>query len=696
MPTSLVTGGAGFLGSHLCEYLLEQGHRVICVDNLIVSTLENIEHLRDDGFAFRNHDMIDPLFVDEEIDYLFHLAALASPIDYLRMPLHSLKTGSYGTHHALGLAKFKRSRFLLASTSEVYGDPEVHPQPESYWGNVNPIGPRGVYDEAKRYAEAMTMAYHGQQGVDTSIARIFNTYGPRMRPYDGRAIHVHPPVAGQQTADGVRRRVADEELLLRRRPDPRSVHARRERRAPATDLGNPGEFTILELAEAVIRVSGSESKIVYEALPIDDPQVRQPDITRAREVLGWEPEIDLEGVYEECWCHSVVSRRLFKVVALVIGLLFVAVGVGAATSPLGPTAPTSRALQLGVYDDSEVFGHPSRAFPALKALHAQVLRANLRWGGAPLSVATKRPENGTDPDDPAYNWGPFDEMVKRAADADVKVLATIVGTPGWANGGKPRYIPPKNANDLRAFATAAAKRYSGDFTPAGREDPLPAIRLWLAWNEPNNPVFIRPQWKRQGKRYVVASAAIYAKLCNAVWAGIHSTRISGEKVACGATAPRGNNQARNPPVGDARRLPERAQEGRRALRRLRAPPVLQRPERDARDPPKPRGSGAVTMGNIGDLLAQLKHLYGGKHIWSPSTATRRSRPTASTASRTRSRRSTWRRPSMVRKNPRIDMLIWFLLRDDRRVAQGWQSGLITSGGKRKPAFATFRRLARHH
>ena len=296
MPTSLVTGGAGFLGSHLCEYLLEQGHRVICVDNLIVSTLENIEHLRDDGFVFRNHDMIDPLFVDEEVDYLFHLAALASPIDYLRMPLHSLKTGSYGTHHALGLAKFKRSRFLLASTSEVYGDPEVHPQPESYWGNVNPIGPRGVYDEAKRYAEAMTMAYHGQQGVDTSIARIFNTYGPRMRPYDGRAI----PTFIRQALDNKPLTVFGEgsqtrsfcyvDDLIRGL----FLLAESGEHLP-TNLGNPGEFTILELAETVIRVSGSESKIVYEALPVDDPQVRQPDIARAREVLGWEPEINLEG-----------------------------------------------------------------------------------------------------------------------------------------------------------------------------------------------------------------------------------------------------------------------------------------------------------------------------------------------------------------------------------------------------------------
>jgi dTDP-glucose 4,6-dehydratase len=188
MPTAVVTGGAGFLGSHLCEYLLSKGFRVICVDNLETSSLENLEHLRDDAFLFYNHDVVEHLEVEEPVDVVYHLAALASPIDYLRQPLHSLKVGSYGTHNALGLAKWKRARFLLFSTSEVYGDPQVHPQPESYWGNVNPIGPRGVYDEAKRYAEALTMAYHTQQGVDTSIVRIFNTYGPRMRSHDGRAI----------------------------------------------------------------------------------------------------------------------------------------------------------------------------------------------------------------------------------------------------------------------------------------------------------------------------------------------------------------------------------------------------------------------------------------------------------------------------------------------------------------------------
>ena len=233
MPTAVVTGGAGFLGSHLCEYLLGKGYRVICVDNLESSSLENLEHLRDDAFVFLNHDMVEHLEVDEPVDVVYHLAALASPIDYLRQPLHSLKVGSYGTHHALGLSKWKRARFLLFSTSEVYGDPLVHPQPESYWGNVNPIGPRGVYDEAKRYAEALTMAYHTQQGVDTAIVRIFNTYGPRMRSHDGRAIPTFMRQALENAPiTGLWAGRADAELLLRRRPDPRPAPAGRERRAP--------------------------------------------------------------------------------------------------------------------------------------------------------------------------------------------------------------------------------------------------------------------------------------------------------------------------------------------------------------------------------------------------------------------------------------------------------------------------------
>ena len=295
MPTAVVTGGAGFLGSHLCDHLVAKGYRVICVDNLDTGSLQNVEHLRGDEFLFINQDVTLHLELDEPVDVVFHLAALASPIDYLRMPLHSLKVGSYGTHNALGLAKFKRARFLLASTSEVYGDPQVHPQPETYWGNVNPIGPRGVYDEAKRYAEAMAMAYHGQQGVDTSIARIFNTYGPRMRPSDGRAVptFVRQALEGKPLTvfgDGRQTRsfcYVDD--LIRGLV----LLAESGEHLPV-NLGNPAEFTLNELAETVIRVTGSKSEIVYEALPVDDPQVRQPDITRARQLLNWEPEIQLE------------------------------------------------------------------------------------------------------------------------------------------------------------------------------------------------------------------------------------------------------------------------------------------------------------------------------------------------------------------------------------------------------------------
>jgi dTDP-glucose 4,6-dehydratase len=294
--TAVVSGGAGFLGSHLCDYLLAKGHRVICVDNLDTGSLQNIEHLSNgEDFLFVNHDVTEPFFVEERVDYVFHLASPASPIDYLRLPLHTLKVGSYGTHNMLGLAKFKRSRFLIASTSEVYGDPQVHPQPETYWGHVNPIGPRGVYDEAKRYAEALTMAYHRQQGVDTCIARIFNTYGPRMRPHDGRAIPTFIRQALENKpltvfGDGSQTRsfcYVDDQI--------RGLYAlATSGEHLPVNIGNPHEMTLLELAEAVVRVTGSKSEIVFEALPVDDPQVRQPDITRAQQVLGWEAEVELD------------------------------------------------------------------------------------------------------------------------------------------------------------------------------------------------------------------------------------------------------------------------------------------------------------------------------------------------------------------------------------------------------------------
>jgi dTDP-glucose 4,6-dehydratase len=295
MPTAVVTGGAGFLGSHLCDSLARDGYRVICVDNLETGSLQNVEQLRGDDLVFLNHDITRHLEIAEPVDFVYHLASPASPIDYLRLPLATLKVGSYGTHNALGLAKWKRARFLISSTSEVYGDPLIHPQPETYWGNVNPIGPRGVYDEAKRYAEALTMAYHRQQGVDTCIVRIFNTYGPRMRPHDGRAIPTF-----------VRQALANEPLtVFGDGSQTRSfcyvddlIHglkalAQSGEHLPV-NIGNPTEHTLLDLAQKIVEVTGATSEIVFEALPVDDPKVRQPDITRARQLLGWEPQVSLE------------------------------------------------------------------------------------------------------------------------------------------------------------------------------------------------------------------------------------------------------------------------------------------------------------------------------------------------------------------------------------------------------------------
>ena len=291
---SLITGGAGFLGSHLCERLLGEGHRVICMDNLITGDTANIAHLiGEPRFQFINHDVTNYIFLEGEVHNVLHFASPASPIDYLKVPIQTLKVGSLGTHKALGLAKAKRARFLLASTSEVYGDPLVHPQPESYWGNVNPIGSRGVYDEAKRFAEAMTMAYHRYHGVETRIVRIFNTYGPRMRVNDGRAIPAFMSQAlrgedltvfgdGSQTRsvcyvddliEGIYR------LLNSNITDP-------------VNIGNPDEIPILQLAKEILTATKSKSKIVFRDLPEDDPKIRQPDISRARALLGWEAKVD--------------------------------------------------------------------------------------------------------------------------------------------------------------------------------------------------------------------------------------------------------------------------------------------------------------------------------------------------------------------------------------------------------------------
>ena len=295
----VITGAAGFLGSHLTDRFLADGHDVVGVDNFITGRPENLAHLMgNERFRFIRHDVSQYIFVEGQVDGVLHFASPASPIDYLLMPIQTLKVGSLGTHNALGLAKAKQARFFLASTSEVYGDPLVHPQPESYWGNVNPVGPRGVYDEAKRFAEAITMAYHSFHGLDTRIVRIFNTYGPRMRPQDGRVVSnfIVQALRGEPLTvygDGLQSRsfcyysdLIDGIYRL--------YHSDR---VDPTNIGNPGEFTMLELAEQVLALTGSTSPLVHQELPVDDPKVRKPDLTIARAVLGWEPKVPLrEGL----------------------------------------------------------------------------------------------------------------------------------------------------------------------------------------------------------------------------------------------------------------------------------------------------------------------------------------------------------------------------------------------------------------
>lgn len=295
-PTSVVTGGAGFLGSHLTDRLLAEGHRVLGIDNFITGSTVNIEHLAgNENYKFIRHDVSDYIFLPGDVDYVFHFASPASPIDYLEHPIPTLKVGSLGTHNALGLAKAKNATFLLASTSECYGDPLVHPQQEDYWGNVNPIGPRGVYDEAKRFAEAITMAYHRYHNVDTKIVRIFNTYGPRMRLRDGRVV---PAFIGQALTgepltifgDGSQTRsfcYCSDLIDGIHRLSQSDFHE-------PVNIGNPREMTIKQFAGEIIRIIGASSRIEYKPLPEDDPKVRQPDITRAKSVLGWEPKVDFE------------------------------------------------------------------------------------------------------------------------------------------------------------------------------------------------------------------------------------------------------------------------------------------------------------------------------------------------------------------------------------------------------------------
>jgi dTDP-glucose 4,6-dehydratase len=291
----LVTGAAGFIGSHLCDYLVSRGHDVIGMDNFITGDIANIQHLAGTSFRFIRHDVTNYIYIDGPIDRIYHFASPASPIDYLRVPIQTLKVGSLGTHNTLGLAKAKKARVLLASTSEVYGDPLVHPQKEDYWGNVNPVGPRGVYDEAKRFAEAMTMAYHRVHGIETRIVRIFNTYGPRMRLQDGRAVPAFFTQALRGEAVTVFGDGSQTRSLCFVSDLVEGITRLMESAADGpVNIGNPEEITIKQLAERVIALTGSQSPIEYRPLPVDDPRIRQPEITRARTLLGWEPTVPLD------------------------------------------------------------------------------------------------------------------------------------------------------------------------------------------------------------------------------------------------------------------------------------------------------------------------------------------------------------------------------------------------------------------
>ena len=492
MTTSVVTGGAGFLGSHLCDYLLEHDHRVICVDNLETGSLENIEHLQDADFQFVHQDVVQGIWIDEHVDFVFHLASPASPIDYLRLPLQTLKVGSVGTQNALGLAKWKRARFLISSTSEVYGDPQVHPQPETLLGARQPDRP------ARRLRRGQALRRGADDGVPQPAGREYRdrSYLQYVRPEDAkerrpRDGHVPAPGTRGQAAHRLRRRLADAVALLRRRPDPRPLPARHVRRAPAGQHRQPrsrGDDARARRRRAS-RSPGSTSEIVFEALPVDDPKERRPDITKARQILGWEPEVDLEEGLRR-WVQALgyetgsrlMSRRAAR--ARRRGAHGAARRVGAARDSVAlPAGRAVRRVPAPLWPTTDTVAE-------LTKLHVQVARLTLYWGG-PLGVAKRRPAHPGNPSDPAYDWSAYDTIVKQLHAAGIQPLLGILGTPPWENKAKGLNVVPASVSDLRAFAYAASLRYSGTYVSGG--ETLPAVHDWLAWNEPNNPVFLKPQ-----------------------------------------------------------------------------------------------------------------------------------------------------------------------------------------------------------
>ena len=518
MPTSLVTGGAGFLGSHLCEALLARGHRVICLDNLETGSLANIEHLRDEAFAFV-HARPDATRRDRRADRL--RLPPRQPCEPDRLPAAAAADAEGRLARDAQRARPRqgqRSRFLLASTSEVYGDPQVHPQPETYWGHVNPIGPRGVYDEAKRYAEALTMAYHRQQGVDTAIVRIFNTYGPRMRPHDGRAIPTFIRQALEEKpltvfGDGSQTRsfcyvddLVRGLILLAESGEHMPVN-----------IGNPTEMSLLELAEAVARgdrlvepdrVRGAAGRRPAGAAAGHHARDAAPRLGaggRARRRPPPHAGVAREG--SGACVDALAARRRCRRRARCL---------------LAPTASASPSLRLGIFDDGMVlYGEPDLVFPQLANTATQLVRVNLWWSGPGIGVATRKPRDPTDPNDPAYNWDTYDRTVR---------FAIVNGMqPSSRSSARRRGRTRRRAGTSRrrTRATCGAsrprpqRRYSGTFVNADGVT-LPRVSLWMAWNEPNNPVFLKPQYRRTGKTWTIQSGRDYAKICNAIVQGIKS------------------------------------------------------------------------------------------------------------------------------------------------------------------------------
>jgi hypothetical protein len=503
--------------------------------------------------------------------------------------------GSHGTHNALGLAKWKRARFLISSTSEVYGDPQVHPQPETYWGNVNPIGPRGVYDEAKRYAEALTMAYHNQQGVNTAIARIFNSIlaDEQVLVDDGRELR--------------RERVAD----LAARSAGRAVAAgfvpalMPGSLAPASASFSPAvEYPLNGFTVPAFDANGHSLPARATALiahPTDEAcfEIRTR-YGRSIRTTGHH-SVFVEGESGEPEPRAVAELELGDRIAIARRIHVPERDRREEPADPLPSRPPSRRPALAYLRS----GSPTRVAPLLsttktvatyKALR-QVARMDLYWGG----LSASREDEAAHPSNPldvAYDWTTYDRVVEQLHAAGIKVLFSIYGTPEWSNGGAGLNVAPQNAADLQKFAYAAALRYSGRFVAGGVK--LPAVREWLAWNEPNNPVFLRPQYQRVGSRWVIASAKSYAKICNAVYRGVHAAGVGAERVACGGTAPRQQQPAaEQPPFRLAARVPQR-REGRRPrhFRRLGSPPVLLE---SIRAPASAVTGGSVELGNIGTL-----------------------------------------------------------------------------------------------